>query len=80
MCRQMWLASLFTLIVIGAVLGGPLGAAAQTPTPAHTPGPTVTTPVLNYDLSAVWGSSGRDVFVVGDRGTILHYDARPGRR
>ena len=26
------------------------------------------------NLTAVWGSSGSDVFAVGDLGTILHYD------
>ena len=28
----------------------------------------------SYDLSSVWGSSGNDVFAVGESGTILHYD------
>ena len=26
------------------------------------------------DLHSVWGSSATDVFVVGDAGTVLHYD------
>ena len=26
------------------------------------------------DLNAVWGTSGNDVFAVGDAGTILHYN------
>jgi hypothetical protein len=25
-------------------------------------------------VECVWGSSGSDVFAVGDKGTILHYD------
>ncbi len=39
-------------------------------TPAWTPMPSGTTMFLN----AVWGSSGTDAFVVGDNGTILHYN------
>ena len=27
-----------------------------------------------YQVASVWGSSGTDVFAVGDKGTILHYD------
>jgi hypothetical protein len=32
--------------------------------------------VKGRGLQAVWGSSGSDVFTVGDYGTILHYDGR----
>ena len=27
-----------------------------------------------FDLNAIWGNSGSDVFAVGDNGTIVHYD------
>ena len=27
-----------------------------------------------YDLNSIWGSSGTDVFAVGDSGIIVHYD------
>ena len=30
-----------------------------------------------WNLQGVWGSSGNDVFAVGDISTILHYDGNP---
>jgi hypothetical protein len=73
MGRQMWLASLFTLIVVGALLGGPPGAAAQTPTPV-----TVLPP--GSSTNGVWCSSSSDVFVVGYDGKsgalLLHFDGK----
>jgi hypothetical protein len=77
MCRQRWLASLFTLIVVGALLGGPLGVAADAPAPAPALPP-------GSSVNAGWGTSSSDtgqgpeldVFVVGPtpNGMILHYD------
>jgi photosystem II stability/assembly factor-like uncharacterized protein len=71
MCRQTWFASLFALIVIGALLGGPLRAAAQTPAAVPTLAP-------GSVMDSVWGASPSDIFVVGstptDGGAILHYD------
>jgi hypothetical protein len=71
MGKQVWLASLFTLIVVGALLGGPLGAAAQTPAVAPTLPP-------GSLMNCVWVSSANDVFVVGYDGAsgelILHYN------
>jgi inositol transport system substrate-binding protein len=54
--------------------------AGPAPVPATSqPGaaPQPTRPDLTFkDLSGVWGSSGSDVFAVGQAGTILHYDGQ----
>jgi len=47
MHRQMWLGSLFTLIVVGALLGGAFAASAATPAPI----PTLAPGGGGYDLS-----------------------------
>ena len=36
-------------------------------------------PLFEASLIGVWGSSGSDVFAVGNAGTILHYDGSLGR-
>jgi hypothetical protein len=71
MCKHTWLASLFTLIVVGSLLDVPLGAAAQTP----APGPTL---ARGGEMNALWVVSPSDIFAVGwqpgGSGAILHYD------
>jgi hypothetical protein len=44
------------------------------PTPPHTSKWAVQNSGILNRGRAVWGSSGNDVFAVGSRGTIVHYD------
>ena len=43
------------------------GGGFQNPSPVHSS--------TNHVLGGIWGTSGSDVFAVGQRGTILQYDA-----
>jgi photosystem II stability/assembly factor-like uncharacterized protein len=50
-------------------------AEARPPASRQGPSPHPSeTALTGNNLNGVWGSSARDVFVVGDEGTILHYD------
>jgi CubicO group peptidase (beta-lactamase class C family) len=59
-----------------AVAATPTATAAVTSTPQPTPtrAPAKPSPLTRNNLNSVWGSSGTDVFAVGESGTILHYD------
>jgi enterochelin esterase-like enzyme len=74
----------FFVVSCGAPATAPVAeapAATATPIPPPpTPQPTLppqpTTPALPQSVvfGTVWGSSDRDIFIVGELGTILHYD------
>jgi hypothetical protein len=71
MYHGMRISSLVVLVALFLGACQPIQAPVP-PTVEPTAQPTVLLPVSKLD--SVWGSSGRDVFAVGNEGTILHYD------
>jgi len=58
--------------LLGAVVLAPFAAAQHRGDAVWSVAPSGTT----ESLIGVWGASGRDVFAVGAKGTILHYDGK----
>ena len=71
MSRYRWMLSLLILSALILSACQPIQAPVE-PTIAPTAQRTLLPPLPKLD--SVWGSSGNDVFAVGNDGTILHYD------